>query len=303
MSPPAPRMCQPRAGRRIPRNGAGPRWKSPHRYSPSRIKPQTPLADRPRPAVTSGPAAEASALAALAADATGAAVPPVDVAASAAASDDTAPADDSRASNAPLIDAAEGTVLLVAGSAVDISDDVAATADDAGAPPTDAAGFGGCCRCLFGRENIGISISFDWSHSSKAESEITAVGGERVPLGGCSRRWWRACKGGLPLANDAVVSGGPDTLETGPPWQSISTSRCAFPCAILFASPLTGGLLRQAPLCSQPKLQKGRGPCWCCGHSAYRRRRGSVARTVSHDNYDYRCRTAAADPYWYRSRC
>ena len=28
----------------------------------------------------------------------------------------------------------------------------------------------------------------------------------------------------------------------------------------------------------------------------YRRRRGSVARTVSHDNYDYRCRTAAADP-------
>ena len=34
-----------------------------------------------------------------------------------------------------------------------------------------------------------------------------------------------------------------------------------------------------------------------------RRRRGSVARTVSHDNYDYRCRTAAADPYWYRSRC
>ena len=29
----------------------------------------------------------------------------------------------------------------------------------------------------------------------------------------------------------------------------------------------------------------------------YRRRRGSVARTISHDNYDYRCRTAAADPY------
>ena len=27
----------------------------------------------------------------------------------------------------------------------------------------------------------------------------------------------------------------------------------------------------------------------------YRRRRGSVARTVSHDNYDYRCRTTAAD--------
>ena len=163
------------------------------------------------------PAADASALAALAADATGAAVPPVHVAASAAASDDTAPEDDSRASTAPLIDAAEGTVPLVAGSAADVSADTAATADDAGAPPTDAAEFGGCCRCPFDRENTGISISFDWSHSSKAEAEITAAGGERFPLGGCSPRWWRACKGGPPLANDAVVSGGPDTLETGPP--------------------------------------------------------------------------------------
>ena len=110
-------------------------------------------------------------------------------------------------SNAPLIDAAEGTVLLVTDSAADISADVAATADDAGGPPADAAEFGGCCRCPFDRENIGISISFDWSHSSKTESGITAVGGERVPLGGYSRRWWRACKGGLPLANDVVVSG------------------------------------------------------------------------------------------------
>ena len=163
------------------------------------------------------PAADASALATLAADATGAAVPPVDVAASAAASDHTAPADDSRALTAPLIDAAEGTVPLVAGSAADVSADAAATADDAGAHPTDAAEFGGCCRCPFDRENIGISISFNWSHSSKAESEITPVGGERVPRGGCSCRWCRACKGGPPLANDAVVSGGPDTLETGPP--------------------------------------------------------------------------------------
>ena len=127
------------------------------------------------------PAAEASALAALVADATGAAVPPVDVAASAAASDDTAPANDSRASTALLIDAAEGTVPLIAGFAADVSADAAATTDDAGAPPTDAAEFGGCCRCPLDRENIGISISFDWSHSSKAESEITAVGGERVP--------------------------------------------------------------------------------------------------------------------------
>ena len=207
------------------------------------------------------PAADASALAALAADATGAAVPPVDVAASAATSDDTAPADDSRASTAPLIDVAERTVPLVAGSAADVSADAAATADDTGATPTDAAEFGGCCRCPFDRENIGISISFDWSHSSKAESEILAVGGERVPLDGCSHRWWRACEGSPPLSNDAVVSWGPDTLETGPPWQSISTSRCACPCAMLFASPLTGDRSRQAPFCSQPKLQKGRGPC------------------------------------------
>ena len=167
------------------------------------------------------PAADASALAALAADATGAAVPPVDVAASAAASDDTAPADDSRASTAPLIDAAEGTVPLVAGSAADISTDAAATADNAGAPPNDAAEFGGYCHCNFDRENIGISISFDWSHFSKAESEITVVGNERVPLGGCRRRWWHAYKGDPPLANDAVVSGGQDTLETGTPWLSI----------------------------------------------------------------------------------
>ena len=163
---------------------------------------------------------------------------------------------------------AEGTVPLVAGSAADVSADAAATADDAGAPPTDAAEFGGCYRCPFDRENIGISISFDWSHSSKAESEITAAGSERVPLGGCSPHWWRACKAPPPLADDAVVSGGPDTLETGPPWQSISTSCCACPCAMLFASLLMGGPSRQAPLCSQPKLQKGRGPCCCCGHSA-----------------------------------
>ena len=156
------------------------------------------------------PAADASALAALAADATGAAVPPVDVAASAAVSDDTAPADDSRASTASLIDAVEGTVPLVAGSATGISADAAATVDDAGALPTDAVEFGCCCRCPFDRENIGLSISFKWSHSSNAESEITAVGGERVPLDGCSRRWRRARKGGPALANDAVVFGCPD---------------------------------------------------------------------------------------------
>ena len=112
------------------------------------------------------PAVGANALAVLAADATGVAVPPVDGAAFTAASDDTALAEDSRASTAPPTDAAEGTVPLVAGSAADGPDDAAATADDAGAPPTDAAEFGGCCLCPFDRENIGISTSFDWSHSS-----------------------------------------------------------------------------------------------------------------------------------------
>ena len=214
------------------------------------------------------PAADASALAALAADATGATVPPVDLAASAAASDDNAPVDDSRASTALFIDAAEGTVPPVAGFAADIFADAAATADDAGVPPTGAAEFGVCGRCPFDRENIGISISFDWGLSSKAESNITAVGGKRVPLGGCSRRWWRAYKAPPSLANDAVVSGATDTLEAGPPWQFNSTSRCACPCAMLFASPFTGGPLWQAPLCSQPKLQKGREPCCFCSHSA-----------------------------------
>ena len=67
------------------------------------------------------------------------------------------------------------------------------------------------------------------------------------------------------------------------------------PCAMLFASPsFTGGRFWQAPLSSQPKLQKGRGPSCCCGHSTvmYRRRRCGAARTVSHDNDDYRFRTA-----------
>ena len=78
-------------------------------------------------------------LAALAADATGTAVPPVDGVASASASDDTTPLDDSRPPTALLMDEAEGTVPLVAGSAANISSDAAATADDAGAPSTDVA--------------------------------------------------------------------------------------------------------------------------------------------------------------------
>ena len=62
-----------------------------------------------------------SCLAALSTDASGEAVSPVDGAASAAASDDAAPADDSRAPTAPQIGASEGTVSLVAGAAVNVA--------------------------------------------------------------------------------------------------------------------------------------------------------------------------------------
>ena len=89
---------------------------------------------------------------------------------------------------------------------------------DCGDPSTvDIVCFSGYCLCHSDREGIGIPISSDWSHSTNSESKITAVGGERVPLGGCSRRWWRVCKGSHLLANDAVVSGAPETSETGPP--------------------------------------------------------------------------------------
>ena len=63
--------------------------------------------------------ADVSFIAVLSADASGAVVSPVDDAVSAAASDDAAPADDSRAPTAPLTSAAEGTVPLVAGAAFD----------------------------------------------------------------------------------------------------------------------------------------------------------------------------------------
>ena len=62
-----------------------------------------------------------SCLTALSTDASGAAVSPVDGAASAAASDDAAPGDDSRAPTAPQIGASEGTVSLVAGAAVNVA--------------------------------------------------------------------------------------------------------------------------------------------------------------------------------------
>ena len=78
-------------------------------------------------------------LAALTTEGSGAAVSLVDGAACAAASDDTAPAYDLRAPTAPLIGAAEGTVSLVAGAAVNA---VVSSAEGGAlaAPPTDAVG-------------------------------------------------------------------------------------------------------------------------------------------------------------------
>ena len=65
------------------------------------------------------PAADVSFIAALSTNVSGAVVSPVDGVASAAASDDAAPADDSRAPTAPLYGVAEGTVPLVAGATFD----------------------------------------------------------------------------------------------------------------------------------------------------------------------------------------
>ena len=261
MSPPAPRMCQTCAGRRAPRNEARPRWQSPHRYSLSGVKSQAPLADRPRPAVIIGPSCwrERSSRPRRRRS-RGSSIAGRRCRLRCRVRRHRSIRRLARPDYSPNW-CGRGNSTAGRGFTADVSAGAAATADDAGAPLTDAAEFGGCCRCPFDRENIGIFISFDWRHSSEAESEITAAGGERVPLGGCSPRWWRACKGGLPL------SGGPGTLETGPPWQPLSTSRCACPCAMLCASP-SGGPSRQASLLSQPKLQKGRGPCCCCGHTA-----------------------------------
>ena len=76
-----------------------------------------------------------------------------------------------------------------------------------------------------------------------------------------------------------------------------------------------------APLLPAKATEGGGGLAASEATVLYRRRRCSVARTVSHNKYDYRCRiavqmshrtpryhrrrvrTAAMDPRWYRSRC
>ena len=97
------------------------------------------------------PAADVSFIAALSTDALGAVVSPVDGAASATASDDAAPADDSRAPTAPLSGVAKGTVPLGAGAAFD----AAVSSAEAGALPppphrcsgeNSTAGRRRCCR-------------------------------------------------------------------------------------------------------------------------------------------------------------
>ena len=85
------------------------------------------------------PAADVSFIAALSTDASGAVVSPVDGAAYAAASDDAAPADDSRAPTAPLSGVAEGTVPLVVGAVFNAAVS-SAEVDALAAPPTDVVG-------------------------------------------------------------------------------------------------------------------------------------------------------------------
>ena len=81
------------------------------------------------------PAADVSFIAALSTDASGAVVSPVDGAASATASDDAAPADDSRAPTALLSGVAEGTVPLVADAAFDAAVSSAEAGALAAPPP------------------------------------------------------------------------------------------------------------------------------------------------------------------------
>ena len=81
------------------------------------------------------PASDPSFLTALGPDPTAAVVSPVECAVSAAAADDAAPADDSRAPTAPLAGAAEGTVSLVAGAAVNAAASSAGAGALAAPPP------------------------------------------------------------------------------------------------------------------------------------------------------------------------
>ena len=114
------------------------------------------------------PASDPSFLAALAPDATGAVVSPVECAVSAAASDDAAPADDSRTPTAPLSGVAEGTVPLVAGAAFDTASDDAAPADDSRAPTAPLSGV------AEGTVPLAVDAAFDAAVSSARAGALAA---------------------------------------------------------------------------------------------------------------------------------
>ena len=123
-------------------------------------------------------AADVSFMAALSTDASGAVVSPVDGAASATASDDAVPADDSRAPTAPLSGVAEGTVPLVAGAAFDTASDDAA-ADDSRAPTAPLRGV------AEGTVPLVVGAAFDAAVSSAGAGVLAApptdAVGETVP--------------------------------------------------------------------------------------------------------------------------
>ena len=128
-------------------------------------------------------------LAALAPEATGAVVSPVECTVFAAAADDAAPADDSRAPTAPLAGAAEGTVPLVAGIAFDTASDDAAPADDSRAPTAPLSGV------AEGTVPLAVDAAFDAAVSSAGAGALDApphrCSGENSTAG--RRRCCRYC--------------------------------------------------------------------------------------------------------------
>ena len=111
------------------------------------------------------------------------------------------------------------------------------------------------------------------------------------------------------LAGGVPVKGAPLSPGVQTPWkQAHHGSPCQHPAALApaqcYALVHSRAVHRgKRPSAPSQSYRRGGGHAAAAATVLYRRRRGSVARTVSHDNYDYRCCTAAADPYWYRSRC
>ena len=103
------------------------------------------------------------------------------------------------------------------------------------------------------------------------------------------------------LAGGVPVKGAPVSPGVQTPWkQAHHGSPSQHPAALVHSRAVHRGKRPSAP---SQSYRRGGGHAAAAATVLYHRRRGSVSRTVSHDNYDYRCRTAAADPYGYRSRC